>query len=148
MVFSQQEIDALGSEADNIIATQLWLAESAFVEKYRAKFSAAKNPTNTAFAALGYDAVRLAVESVRYIEAQGVRPTRETIIKAIPNIEFEGYSGHTDFSSGQLSSKHFPLLTVRQGSFQQLYGAGQMRARFDASRYRNENTTIQPQTRK
>lgn len=110
-VFSYDNITALGKDAENIYITQMWLEDATFAAKYKAKFGTT-DPTNLAFAALGYDAVHLVAELTK----NGI-PSHDTMHKQLHTIALQGVTGTTKFEENGLSHKREKVLHVEHSDF-------------------------------
>jgi branched-chain amino acid transport system substrate-binding protein len=118
-VFDESAIQSLGKYANNIHIAQMWLTDEAFKAKYAARYGEAPNSINLAFAAIGYDGIRLAAETYKGLEAKGVKnPSSEQIRDYIKTLKFDGVTGRTEFDSHGRSHKREHILKVENGAFQ------------------------------
>ncbi len=116
-VFSDANVEALGEQAENIHLAQLWLDDPAFKAKYAAKFGKTPDKINIAFAAIGYDGIKLVATVYQELKAQGKEPTNENIRTHLRGLKFKGVTGVTEFDSEGRSHKRERILKVENGAF-------------------------------
>jgi len=117
-VFSDIDVEALGELSENIYLAQLWLDDAEFKHRYEQTYGLKSDPTNLAFAAIGYDGIKLVATVYRELRAAGIdNPTNEDVREHMKTLRFQGITGLTEFDSEGRSHKRERLLKVSDGEF-------------------------------
>lgn len=112
--FGDSDIQNLGTLAEGVYATQLWLADEKFLQQYRKQNGTDSSPTNLAFSGLGYDAISLVKQLAR---TNRLNDGSKRAVAPLLGLSFEGVTGKTTISHEEVSQKREPILVVEAGKF-------------------------------
>lgn len=118
--FSQEFIDLAGKDAEGVVLGTSFFYDSedpqvqSFVKKYVEAYGA--NPST--FAAQAYDATY----AILYAIEKGGSADRASIVKNLPDTDFQGVSGKITFDAEGNCPKQQVLLEVQDGSYHEVAG--------------------------
>lgn len=102
-------VKSAGASAEGVYATQAWFSPDSPLASRLGE----KDPVDLAFAALGYDAGRLLLELARKIRISGASPDRESVLRCIPGLRFQGADGIVSFRRDRQSGRQEAIVVVR-----------------------------------
>lgn len=115
----EHDLKAIGSTAEGVYLSQIWLDSPTFRERFQSKFGAVEtSAVNLGYVALGYDAVKMLDSLASKLAAEGKPFDKETIARSLPGFSFTGVLGPTHISATRTTDRREKILVVRDGRFQ------------------------------
>ncbi len=111
------DLKTAGEVLENVYAVLPWVTDPALETKYAARFGNS-NSVSLAFAGLGYDAVKLIVDTKTSLESSHQAINSETLYQALKQVESQGFLGTTNFGTSNIADKQEKITVIKNGQLQ------------------------------
>ncbi len=115
---STSDLQYLNNVSTTIYATQPWVDDEEFYEKYKSLYNDDVDPIHLGLAGLGYDAVKLIANLIGELESENMPVNKYTIREHLIDFESVGVTGSTKFDKYQNTDKVQSIVVVRNGKFE------------------------------
>lgn len=116
---SDNEVNEAGPKnSEGLYATQIWVDNEDFRQRYRAKYGAGSDKLNISFVSIGYDTVKCLSTLKKSIEAKGLSFNSESVRNNLIGFKCPGVTGDFSVAESRLSNRRERIVTVKAGNFQ------------------------------
>lgn len=113
----EEDARQLGPAAEGVYATEIWLENKEFDEKYRRHYGENPSQMGLSFIAMGYDAVKMLGRVRDELVARKAGLSSQAVRNGIAGLDYQGVTGHFVFHGRRSIGQQETVVVVRNGNF-------------------------------